>query len=300
MSQAMKDILQEASDANKLALKYKEQVAKNEAAGGAFEVTIDKNTTVVSKEHFQREVVEAPIRYRCFGTFGGGQSNEEEDNGAEFVETLVERVETCSAPEDRRDALKGLKSVAKQYRLAVGTMGMNAYIDVLETDRLNSETMTLVLDTLATVLSADDDSSENDELGERLAEMMLKRKGFIASVLAAVDQTAVQLLSNLLRHRGTEVQNAVLQQPAGLSKLVDIIHDNREVIRNEAILMICELSRANSQIQQLLAYDNIFNDLLNIIETEPFDSIVIEDCLFVMLNLLRKNSMNQQLFRENQ
>ncbi|UMM29491.1 hypothetical protein L5515_011822 [Caenorhabditis briggsae] len=239
--------------------------------------------------------------------FGGGQPDEEEDNGAEFVETLVERVETCSAPEDRRDALKGLKSVAKQYRLAVGTMGMNAYIDVLETDRLNSETMTLVLDTLATVLSADDDSSENDELGERLAEMMLKRKGFIASVLAAVDQfdfgvrrTAVQLLSNLLRHRGTEVQNAVLQQPAGLSKLVDIIHDNREVIRNEAILMICELSRANSQIQQLLAYDNIFNDLLNIIETEPFDSIVIEDCLFVMLNLLRKNSMNQQLFRENQ
>lgn len=65
---------------------------------------------------------------------------------------------------------------------------MNAYIDVLETDRLNSETMTLVLDTLATVLSADDDSSESDELGERLAEMMIKRKGFIASVLAAVDQ----------------------------------------------------------------------------------------------------------------
>ncbi|EFO93069.1 hypothetical protein CRE_10100 [Caenorhabditis remanei] len=239
--------------------------------------------------------------------FGGGQPDDDEDNGAEFVETLVERVETCSAPEDRRDALRALKGVAKQYRLAVGTMGMNAYIDVLETDRLNSETMTLVLDTLATVLSADDDSSESDELGERLAEMMIKRKGFIASVLAAVDQfdfgvrrTSVQLLSNLLRHRGTEVQNAILQQPAGLSKLVDIIHDNREVIRNEAILMICELSRANSQIQQLLAYDNIFNDLLNIIETEPLDSIVIEDCLFVMLNLLRKNSMNQQLFRENQ
>ncbi|EFO85384.1 hypothetical protein CRE_30304 [Caenorhabditis remanei] len=120
--------------------------------------------------------------------FGGGQPDDDEDNGAEFVETLVERVETCSAPEDRRDALRALKGVAKQYRLAVGTMGMNAYIDVLETDRLNSETMTLVLDTLATVLSADDDSSESDELGERLAEMMIKRKGFIASVLAAVDQ----------------------------------------------------------------------------------------------------------------
>lgn len=86
-------------------------------------------------------------------------------------------------------------------------------------------------------------------------------------------RTAVQLLSNLLRHRGPEVQSAVMQQPMGLSKLVDIVHDNREVIRNEAILMICELSRANSQIQQLLAYDNIFNDLLNIIETEPLESM---------------------------
>lgn len=45
--------------------------------------------------------------------FGGGQPDDDEDNGAEFVETLVERVETCSAPEDRRDALRALKGVAK-------------------------------------------------------------------------------------------------------------------------------------------------------------------------------------------
>ncbi|CAJ76944.1 Uso1_p115_head domain-containing protein [Caenorhabditis elegans] len=239
--------------------------------------------------------------------FGGGQQDEDEDNGAEYVETLVERAETCTAPEDRRDALRGLKGVAKKYRLAVGTMGMNAFIDVLETDRMNTEAMTIVLDTMAIVLSTDDDSSESDELGERLAEVMIKRKGFISSVLCAVEQfdigvrrTAIQLISNLLRHRGTEVQKAVMEHPQGIAKLVDVIHDNREIIRNEAILMICELSRANSQVQQLLAYDNIFLDLLNIIETEPLDSIVIEDCMFVMLNLLRKHAMNQQIFREDQ
>ncbi|CAI5449857.1 unnamed protein product [Caenorhabditis angaria] len=242
-----------------------------------------------------------------FRTFFGGPSNDrEEENGAELVETFVERVETCSAPEDRRDALRALRSLAKKYRLAVGTMGLNAYLDILEKDRMNTEAMTLVLDTMSAVLSTEDESSEEDELGERLAEIMLKRAGFIASVLAAIDQfdfgvrrTGVQLLTSLLRHRGPEVQTAVMNQPMGVSKLVDIVHDNREIIRNEAILMLCELSRSNSQIQQLLAYDNLFAVLLDVIETEPLDSIVIEDCLFVILNLLRKNAMNQQLFREN-
>lgn len=65
---------------------------------------------------------------------------------------------------------------------------MNAYIDILEKDRMNSEVMTLVLDTMATVLSTEDESSDSDELGERLAEVMIKRNGFIPSVLAAVDQ----------------------------------------------------------------------------------------------------------------
>ncbi|PIC35091.1 hypothetical protein B9Z55_014552 [Caenorhabditis nigoni] len=58
----MKEILQEASDAHELAIKCKAQVVKNDDRGGVFEVTIDKSTITVSKEHFHREVVEAPIR----------------------------------------------------------------------------------------------------------------------------------------------------------------------------------------------------------------------------------------------
>ncbi|KHJ80817.1 hypothetical protein OESDEN_19503, partial [Oesophagostomum dentatum] len=135
---------------------------------------------------------------------------------------------------------------------------------------------------------------------------MLKKPVFIPSLLAAIDdyditvrRVGIQLLTSLLRHRGPEVQTAVMAQPTGVPHLVDIVHDRREVVRNEAVLMLCELSRSNSQIQQLLAYENTFVHLLDIIDTEPLDSIIIEDCLFVILNLLRKNAMNQQLFREN-
>ncbi|VDL76599.1 unnamed protein product [Nippostrongylus brasiliensis] len=240
--------------------------------------------------------------FRSF--FGGGGVESEEEDGAEIVEKMVERAETCTALEDRRDAFRALRGMAKKLRLAVGTMGLNVYMEVLEKERSNQELVAITLEILVAVLSSDDESTDDDELGERLAEVMLKKPVFIPSLLAAVDdyditvrRVGIQLMTSLLRHRGPEVQAAVMAQPTGVPHLVDIVHDRREVIRNEAVLMLCELMLL--QIQQLLAYENTFVHLLDIIDTEPLDSIIIEDCLFVILNLLRKNTMNQQLFREN-
>ncbi|CAI4227756.1 unnamed protein product [Auanema sp. JU1783] len=239
--------------------------------------------------------------------FGGGPSDyPEEDNGAEIVEKLVERLETCDDLEDRRDALRTLRSMAKKLRVAVGSMGMNAFVDILDKEKSSSDLVALSLELLNCILSSDDETTDEDELGERFAEVLLKKPVFLPSLLAcienyefAVRRAAIQLISSLLRHRGSEVQANVMGQPSGVACLVDSVHDNREVVRNEAILMLSELSRNNHQIQQLLAYDNAFVLLMDIIGSEPLDSIVIEDCLFVILNLLRKNSMNQELFREN-
>uniref|UniRef100_A0A915PK69 General vesicular transport factor p115 n=1 Tax=Setaria digitata TaxID=48799 RepID=A0A915PK69_9BILA len=238
----------------------------------------------------------------------GGQinGNRESDNAAEVVENLIERVETSTVPEDRRDALKALRSLAKKVRLPVAAIGMNVYMEILEKEGNSSEIISIVLEILVAVLCDDETADEGqDEIGERLAEMIVRRKMFITSIMAlvesyefAVRRAVIQLLTALLRHRASEVQTAIVEEPMGVSRLVDLLHDTREIIRNSTVLMMSELSRAHPQIQQLLAYENAFQLLFDVIDVEPMESIVIEDCLYVILNLLRKNPKNQQLFRE--
>ncbi|VDN57083.1 unnamed protein product [Dracunculus medinensis] len=252
-----------------------------------------------------------------FRNLFGGQNDKSRDlanNAAEIIENLVERVETSTALDDRRDALKALRSLAKKMRLPVATIGMNAYMDILEKESLSPDIVAITLEILVAVVSDDEDSEEgfiedkfqgNDEISERLAEIIVRKKKFIPSVIALIEsydfnvrRAAIQLLTALLRHRASEVQAMVIEQPVGVSRLLQLLYDTREIIRNNAVLMLGELSRSNSQIQQLLAYENTFQLLLDIIDLEPVESIVIEDCLFVILNLLRKNSSNQELFRE--
>jgi hypothetical protein len=90
------------------------------------------------------------------------------------------------------------------------------------------------------------------------------------------------LLTTLLRHRAGEVQNAIIRNPAGGSQVVELLHEQREVIRNNVVLMLSELSRGNVQLQQLLAFQNCFQLLFAIIEQEPTDSKFSIKVLLIM------------------
>ncbi|CAJ0960095.1 unnamed protein product, partial [Mesorhabditis belari] len=111
--------------------------------------------------------------------YGGGNGPDlADDNGAEVVERLVERVETWIVVVEMRLTKFGQKTSSCRFLF---------------------------------VLNGDDDVPEESELGERLAEVMLKRPQFISPVLAVLEQDefavrriSVQLLTSLLRHRGTE------------------------------------------------------------------------------------------------
>ncbi|KAI6175968.1 hypothetical protein M3Y97_00748000 [Aphelenchoides bicaudatus] len=235
--------------------------------------------------------------------FGGAPATNQDSD--DVVETFVERFETATSIQDKRNALKGLRSCAKNSRLLVATAGMNNYMEILSNEE-ETDLIALTLEILNCVLSEGDEPLEEDELSDRLAEVIVKKPVFMPSILKwleadnfAIRKNAVQLLTTLLRHRAGEVQDAIINDPMGGSRIVELLHEQREVIRNHVVLMLSELSRGNMELQKLLAFQNCFQLLFAIIEQESTDSIVVEDCLFVMLNLLKKNPKNQELFRIN-
>lgn len=72
------------------------------------------------------------------------------------------------------------------------------------------------------------------------------------------------------------------------------------VILRQALLLLIQLTKGNANIQKIVAFENAFDRLFDVISEEGYadGGIVVEDCLLLMLNLLRNNTSNQNFFKE--
>lgn len=68
----------------------------------------------------------------------------------------------------------------------------------------------------------------------------------------------------------------------------------------EAILLLVHLSDGHQDVQKIVAFENSFDRIFNIIDVEGGvdGGIVVQDCLQLLTNLLSYNASNQVLFRE--
>ncbi|POI29685.1 hypothetical protein CIB84_006564, partial [Bambusicola thoracicus] len=110
----------------------------------------------------------------------------------------------------------------------------------------------------------------------------------------------VKLLTSLLKQQGPQVQQIILVSPMGVSRLMDLLADSREVIRNDGVLLLQQLTKSNAAIQKIVAFENAFERLLDIVTEEGNSDggIVVEDCLLLLQNLLKNNNSNQNFFKE--
>lgn len=69
----------------------------------------------------------------------------------------------------------------------------------------------------------------------------------------------------------------------------------------KALLLLYNLTKTNATIQKIIAFESGFDKIMEIIEGEGSvldGSVVIEDCLNLLLNLLQSNHSNQSFFKE--
>ena len=170
------------------------------------------------------------------------------------------------------------------------------------------------------------------------AGIFLSRDTYLTAVLhSSQDQDlyvrfhAIQLAMKLLSRSRGPTQDAVLNQPTTVGHVLDLANDSREIVRNEVLLLLAALSEGSAALQNILAFQGAFEQLLGIIETERdgaanadgagggrgssgsltgadggggggsggFGSVIIHDCLQIMCRLLESNSSACRFFRES-
>ena len=109
-----------------------------------------------------------------------------------------------------------------------------------------------------------------------------------------------QILEALVRlDKLSVVQACVLSHPMGVSKLMDVLRDPRDYVRNEGLLLMGSLCKGNQEIQKITAFDSAFECIFTIIEEElGGDEVIVIDALHLMRILLDGNSSNIVFFRE--
>jgi len=220
------------------------------------------------------------------------------------------RVITSTMLEDRRDAVRAIKALGKKYKTEVGELCLQAMLDVIRKDRSDTEIVGYALECLWYVMEIErlgegEDREKRAEVG--FSKVVVSNHDNVAYLLELLEEFDFQVrrpativLWTLLQNCREETQEAILVSPMGISRLMDLLVDSREVIRNDAILVLYELTHANKQIQKIVAFENAFDRLLAIIQVEGYSEggIVVLDCINVLQNLLFDNNSNQSFFRE--
>ncbi|KAJ6441696.1 Ribosomal protein arginine N-methyltransferase rmt3 [Purpureocillium lavendulum] len=229
---------------------------------------------------------------------------------SETITVLSGRLSSATLLEDRRAAIQGLRSFSKDFPASVASGALRSLIGSLGKDGDDVDTVKVVLETLLMLFNPNPDSPEaSDEIVLWLADEFTQRQDNITLLLDFVDSPdfysrlyALQLLTAILAARTQRTEECVFTAPLGISRLVAALDDDRDAIRNEAISLLTALTPTSVEIQKLVAFENAFEKLFNIVDADGAlyeGGRTVEDCLILLANLLRRNASNQSLFRES-
>lgn len=254
----------------------------------------------------------------------------------EAVPTLCNRLLHATLASDRRSAILGLKSFSRQYRETVAEYGLRPLVATLVKEYDSEETARLVLETLLILFirgeSSDDTHTRGwishqsriqngkypspllmetvsmDQFLLWISDELTKDTETVSTLINVLGEHdnfyirlyALQILESMVATRAVKTRDTILKIPTSILMLVSLLQDPLEPVRNEAILLLMALVNSNFQIQKLVAFENTFERLFDIIDEEGGirGSILVQDCLSLICNLLQFNASNQKFFLE--
>lgn len=232
-------------------------------------------------------------------------------SASEAITVLSGRLSTSTLLEDRRAAILSLRSFAKQYPATVASSALRSLISSLDRDGEDVDTVKVVLETLLMLFQSDPTSAEaSEEIALWVADEFTQRHENIGLLLGFLDKErldfysrlySLQLLFAILSARTERTEECISSAPEGVARIVAALDDQRDAIRDEAVGLLTELTPTSTHIQGLVAYENVFGRIFEIIKKEgglAFGARVVEDCLILLANLLRLNPTNQTMFRD--
>ncbi|XP_011629264.1 golgin candidate 6 [Amborella trichopoda] len=257
-----------------------------------------------------------PINFNAVAQGVGGlvfgnedQSTADEDR---HVERLLDRISNGVLADDRRAAMAELQSIVAESRsaqLAFGAMGFPVLLSVLKEERDDVEMARGALETLVSSLTplGYTHGLRNEVQPALMNSDLLSRESESISLLLSllseddfyIRYYTLQTLTALLTNSPNRLQEAILATPRGITRLMDMLMD-REVLRNEALLLLTYLTREAEEIQKIVVFEGAFEKIFSIIKEEGGSEggVVVQDCLELLNNLIRNSVPNQILLRE--
>ncbi|KAI9506876.1 Vesicle-mediated ER to Golgi transport protein [Coemansia spiralis] len=250
--------------------------------------------------------------FKRYSSIGSSQ----QQSAAETIQRLADRVETSTLLEDRRAAVLGLKGLSREYKKDVGEAALPALLKVLKEEREDQNMLKAVLETLTNLCTRapsregihEHVGDSTDSVADKFSQSILDDSDDVISIFLEllgeadfyVRYYTVQLLGTLHLYAGEVLQNRVMVSPTGVGRLVDLLSDQRDIIRNEGIQLLIAMTEVNADIQKIVAFENAFDHLLGIVNEEGGvrGNIIVQDCLQLLHNLLNYNVSNQNFFRE--
>ncbi|KAM9981103.1 hypothetical protein ACTFIY_003412 [Dictyostelium cf. discoideum] len=246
--------------------------------------------------------------------FGGFLNNVKQTSGSSSggsgvnnvsVEPLMDKIQDASSTiEAKKEAVTQLSSINRSCHQAVGAR-MSVLTNLLEQNKDDIELVREIIQILTLIMTTLPKDDNIIEIHNTELFISVKSNFVVICDLLKVNDYYIRyyiarFLVILIKNRFDAVQEAILSCPMSMPNIMSLLLDKREVIRNEALLIILELTKSNQEIQKIVAFESAFEILLDIIKREGLSEggVIVNDCILVLNNLLKGNVSNQNFFRE--